>query len=72
VLQPTEAYVILSTLLLLPGMVVLAYLGLSGAFDRIEDVKYVAVAGDDAADEPGGSTAAKPAPVPRIEGRCGA
>jgi hypothetical protein len=71
VLQPTEAYVILSTLLLLPGMVVLAYLSLSGAFERIENVKYVAVAGSDAADEPD-PDAPLPAAVPHIEGRCGA
>jgi hypothetical protein len=71
VLQPTEAYVILATLLLLPGMLALAYLALSGAFERIEDVKYIAVAGrdDDDPDEP--REHALP-PHRSVEGGCGA
>jgi len=43
VLQPTEMYVILSSLLVLPGMIVLVVLALTGTFDRIESVKYMAL-----------------------------
>jgi hypothetical protein len=50
-LQASEAYLIMTTLLLLPGMIALSYLALSGRFERIEDVKFMAVIGDDCADE---------------------
>lgn len=40
-LQPTEMYLVLSSLMILPMMILLSVLALTGAFDRIESVKYV-------------------------------
>lgn len=46
-LQPTEMYLVLTSLMILPGMIVLSWLALSGAFDRIESVKYIVVSPDE-------------------------
>ena len=46
-LQPTEMYLVLTSLMMLPAMIVLSWLALTGAFDAIEAVKYIVVVPDE-------------------------